>query len=404
MKDQLFISFYRFVVAPLMLTLLVFFIAPFHKKVRKTLGQKLKPPPLPPSGSVWIHAASGEFEYAKSLLKEYASDPLFVSYTSPGYVSHIQRTPGLAGSGPLPLDLPGPVDSFLQGLKPKALFISRTDVWPELIYQCHQKQIPIYPFAITQQKPKFIFRAFKAWMLNKCTHIFCVSETDKQNLIALGVTRPISAIGDPRWDTVFQRVNHPKIQVNALSSKASTLMLGSTWAEDERVILPAIQQLLKTDSVRVFWAPHEPSEGHFQKSLHRFRAQGIPLKKFSDGLELKPKEIMYIDEIGILADLYKISDISFIGGSFRSQVHSVMEPLAHGNWVLVGPKNQNNREAQQFKTQYANGLKIVEEVATTAEILKAFKDRLLLNSRNDIQMLSQNLQGATEEIKKRLTL
>ncbi|MBY0383898.1 hypothetical protein K2X05_01965, partial [bacterium] len=91
-------------------------------------------------------------------------------------------------------------------------------------------------------------------------------------------------------------------------------------------------------------------------------------------------------KVGFLAELYKQSDFSFIGGSFRKQVHSVMESLACGCLTFVGPFYHNNREAIDFSqlkgtlkpvqiaTESANLLKLIEE--TTPDWTTAHKQHL----------------------------
>ena len=56
-------------------------------------------------------------------------------------------------------------------------------------------------------------------------------------------------------------------------------------------------------------------------------------------------DVLVVDKVGLLAKLYGVADITFVGGSFRGRVHNVMEPAAMGKPVVFGPTVQNAHEA-----------------------------------------------------------
>jgi 3-deoxy-D-manno-octulosonic-acid transferase len=61
--------------------------------------------------------------------------------------------------------------------------------------------------------------------------------------------------------------------------------------------------------------------------------------------------------------------LAFIGGSFKKQVHSVMEALAAGLPVMVGPFHKNNREALFYqKKNFSSGM-IVQVVHNADDIV-----------------------------------
>src|SRR6185436_7630853 len=57
-------------------------------------------------------------------------------------------------------------------------------------------------------------------------------------------------------------------------------------------------------------------------------------------------DVVVIDRVGILGDLYALADIAFVGGGFHAAgLHSVLEPAAFGAPVLFGPRFQGSRDA-----------------------------------------------------------
>ena len=56
-------------------------------------------------------------------------------------------------------------------------------------------------------------------------------------------------------------------------------------------------------------------------------------------------DVLIVDRMGLLAKLYGVADVAFVGGSFRGSVHNVMEPAAMAKPVIFGPTIQNAYEA-----------------------------------------------------------
>jgi 3-deoxy-D-manno-octulosonic-acid transferase len=66
-------------------------------------------------------------------------------------------------------------------------------------------------------------------------------------------------------------------------------------------------------------------------------------------------DVLVVDQVGYLAELYSDAWVATVGGSFRRSVHSVMEPLAAGAFCVLGPHHLNNREALAFQNVFAPG-------------------------------------------------
>ncbi|MFP4624946.1 MAG: hypothetical protein ACLFRX_12250, partial [Gemmatimonadota bacterium] len=131
-----------------------------------------------------------------------------------------------------------------------------------------------------------------------------------------------------------------------------TLVAGSTWREDERVILEPVRVLGRSRPLRLVIAPHQPTEAHLEALERRLDRQSLRhtrLGALLEGGEATPAEappVVVVDRLGILADLYALGDAAYVGGGFGgSGLHSVVEPAALGVPVLFGPAHGNAREA-----------------------------------------------------------
>jgi len=327
---------------------------------------------------IWIHAASGEIEYARPVIRElkrqYPDVPILVTYSSPSAKRILEGLHDVDVWASLPWDVDFMVENFIRRWNPRFLLFSRTDVWPVLVSIAKKQNIPTALFSATfadnSSRLKGFTRYLTRYALNHLSEIHCVSAEDIQNLQDLHLHVPVLASGDTRFDQVFHRLENPKALKNELipSPEDFIFIAGSTWPEDEAVLLPALAKL-KHIYVRVIIAPHETTAEHLQHLENRMQELGLSFARYSQATSWNPKDILLIDQVGILAELYTWGDIAFVGGSFKKQVHSVMEALAAGLPVMVGPFHRNNREALFYqKKNYSSGM-IVQVVHSSDDIV-----------------------------------
>ncbi|MEO7712952.1 MAG: hypothetical protein ABIV10_08545, partial [Gemmatimonadaceae bacterium] len=177
------------------------------------------------------------------------------------------------------------------------------------------------------------------------------STEDADRLIALGVpSRRVSVTGDARYDQVWARAEHvdrASPLLSPLLNGRPTLVAGSTWTSDEVALLPAWTRIAAhRPTVRLIIAPHEPTSDHL-----------IPIEQWADGAGLRAArldsagaadaDVVIVDRVGVLGDLYALADIAFVGGAFHAAgLHSVLEPAAFGAPVLFGPRYHGARDAR----------------------------------------------------------
>ncbi len=350
------IFIYRTLIAPIGFLLLIILHPFLSDKIRALVlvRRRKKLADLHIKNPIWIHCSSGEFEYAKSVIREikknHPHEKILVTYLSNSYVKAIESFPGVDESFPLPFDLPGPIQQFLNHIKPKCLLIARTDLWPELLTQTQRKKIPSLLFSATfPSNASFFARLWKKTVLAYVDHIYCVSFDDYDFAIqTLGLpTTQVSVLGDTRYDQVIHRLSSPKPLREPLEPKGLTLVAGSTWSEDEKVLLTALEPLLKQKKIHLILVPHEPTVAHIASLQSQLDKMQILYGLYSTATA--PMPVILVDQVGILADLYAWGHLAFVGGSFKKTVHSVMEPLTHGALTFVGPYFENNREAVEFQ-------------------------------------------------------
>lgn len=356
--------FYRRIFVPLV-TFILFILRPLVRGKLQIISEERdqnqwvysKNPGHPLVAPIWIHAASGEIEYARPLIREFKKRfpkiPIVVTYSSPSAKKLLQKITEVDAWGPSPWDSITTCQNFLERVQPQAVYFARTDVWPEISYQLKLKKIPALLFSATFAKNssrlKGLTRFLTIWTLDQLTQVFVVSNEDQAYLRDCGFKNSVVA-GDTRYDQVFYRLAHP-LPLNENSSPAPNvkiLVAGSTWPEDEKVLFSWFVQSHLKNSVRLLLAPHEISGDRLGKIKAFLKSHQIECQFYSENKSWT-SPVLIVDQIGILAELYAWGTAAFVGGSFRKQVHSVMEPLACGLPVCVGPFHQNNREALEFQ-------------------------------------------------------
>ncbi len=415
MTEKVFFHLYRRVLIPIVW--LVFnFLSRFQPekkwsyffKDRRKPEFKSKTSSRPASRPLWIHAASGEIEYARPLLRKlkanYPELPLLVTSTSRSSRFLLESIPEIDFWGPSPWDSIQKTKSFLDEWQPRALLIARTDLWPELLYQCEKRNIPRILFSATFNfvKAPSLFQKFKIMNLQRLSKIFAVSEQDHAQLRMLGL-KAATVGGDTRYDQVFHRLENPKKLNEKLrpSPEEFVFVAGSTWPEDEAHIIPALSK-----EIRVILAPHEIHEEHLTKLEHLLKEKNLSSQRYSQASQWEPSEVLIVDQVGILAEIYTWGSVAFVGGSFKRQVHSVMEPLAAGLPTLVGPFHANNREAIEFQSHFLGPCRFATQVNDSHEIreeLFKLKSNYTPETKKLIQAEVRKKTGATQAMLKYLS-
>lgn len=357
----------------------------------------------------WIHCSSGEFEYAKPLIREIKirspQTPILVTYFSTSFVKQIEEDSSVDVSCALPWDFPAACSSFLEHFNPQALLIARCDLWPEMLQQCKKRNIPSYLFSAqckteTNTFKRILKKITQSWMYHSLEKIYCINKDHAQ---AFSQTfsisdKKINAAGDTRFDQVFYRLNQNRVTKDINPKQKPHFILGSSWPEDEKFVFESLKSLIETHQLQLTFVPHQFTEKHLASiekliSPHKYNlySQAHPFSA----------DITIIDQVGILAETYLQSDFCFVGGSIQRKVHSVMEPLAAGNIVFVGLNHKNNAEAILFsQTSLNEKINTVNIIKNPQSLLKAMTN-LLEQNKNYKPIISdqiKSLEGASQKI------
>jgi len=334
---------------------------------------------------VWFHFTSvGEFEQAKPLIESIKENTqIILTYFSPSVHPNVLKYPHCDAHTYLPLDTAVNAKRLFNLIKPAALVFSKFDIWPNLVWRAFDQGVPTILIAGTlHQESKRLYpiaRSFFKQVHNKITLHCVISELDAERFMQLcGDGSQVEVTGDTRFDTVYNRA--VKIKTDQFfpaqsSFKYPIIIAGSTYVEEEEVLLHAYDLMRRgrtSGLLHLIVVPHEPTVEHVKKLCSKLDFLGFSYALFSElnsEMDLSVMEVIVIDTIGLLAGLYKICDVAFVGGSFHGRVHNVMEPAAMAKPIVFGPRIENSYEAGLLKERSA-----ARQVKNAAELADVFSE------------------------------
>jgi 3-deoxy-D-manno-octulosonic-acid transferase len=360
--------------------------------------------------TIWFHSSSlGEFEQAKPIiekLKNEARVNIIVSFFSPSGYENSKKYPFADLITYMPFDSKWRAERFIKVVKPDVAVFMRYDIWPNHIWELGKKNIPALLVDATMKKKSLrkipLIKSFHKYVFGKFNKILTISEQDSKGFIEFGCSiEKIEIVGDTRFDRVYNRslaAKTIKIIDEKILSDKKVLIAGSTWEQDEDVLLPIFKKLAKFDEkVLLIIAPHEPTLLHLEKIENEFAGEleTIRLSLLNNYIN---QRIIIVDSIGVLSILYNHADAAFVGGSFKQNVHNVLEAAVYGVPVLFGPKIENSQEAKQL-VETAGGMLVRGKKEMYRRLRSLFQDEnlRLRRGKKSFEYVQKNV-GATEKI------
>ena len=355
---------------------------------------------------LWVHAPSvGEGLQARPVLewarRERPDAQRAYTYYSPSARNFARGlvTAELADHADvLPFDTGGDAAVLLDALRPTALVFSKLDVWPTLTARAAARGVRLglvsATLALRARRRGRLARLVLHDAYRALDRVGAIDADDADRLVALGVRRDrVEVTGDTRYDQVWTRARALALPPNAAAALAAltasrlgdatgrgghfTLVAGSTWPADEGPLGEAWLTLRRQDTrARLIVAPHEPTPAHLTPieqwaALNRLRL--VRWSALLDDPAAGPEaDVVLVDRVGVLAELYAAADAAFVGGGFHAAgLHSVLEPAAFGVPVAFGPRHANSRDAGLLLT--ANGGDTAPTGRALAELLRRWR-------------------------------
>ena len=362
-----------------------------NKKAREAIsGRKKWKEPLKNldhnKNTYWIHAAShGEGLMAIPLIEKILQNEntqIIISFFSPsGYQNFSYQNKALIKTY-LPFDTLKNSNEIISLVNPKHLIFVKYDLWMNLIKICQSRNIPVSVFSSKFEKNQWYFKIYGVWArrrLQQLSNIFTIDKESELFLESKGFEN-ITLSGDTRYDQVNNELKSSKLKINK-----TCLIVGSSWEDEEKIIANIFS---KINEIQIIIAPHEVNNKRLNQIKLLF---GDNCKLYSKiNFEDELPKIIIIDQIGLLADLYSVSDVAFVGGGFSGKLHNIIEPAAKGNIILFGPNFQKYPEAKKMIDH-----SIAYKINSYLDLIEIIKEKI-----NDKQTSTQSKQKSIDFVKK----
>jgi 3-deoxy-D-manno-octulosonic-acid transferase len=370
---------------------------------------------------IWIHAVSvGEVLATTRLVRELEaalqvdSDTGFrivVSTTTRTGQTLARERFGAERVFYMPLDFAWVMRAYLRALRPSALVLMESELWPRMLRECQCSAIPVAVVNARVSDRSFhrALRVRSIWkhVLRRPSLWLAQSAEDARRLVAMGA-RPdtVQVVGNLKYDIRAPRQSRMAELIRDAAAERPIIVAGSTVegttdrdVEEELFLTTAYGGRLRNElNALLVIAPRHPerfaSAWEIASEFPTLRATEILSGKKGEeafvrvlavGSHVSKVDIIVLDTIGDLAAVYGIADVAFVGGSLVNRGgHNPLEPAQFGVPVVMGPSFENFRDIVA-KLQAANGIRIVRDVdeleaalvdlLTNSDAAKAMGDR-----------------------------
>ncbi len=373
-------------------------------------------PPQVPSGSIWIHAVSvGEVNAAKPLvdrLLESVDTPLLLSCVTPTGSAQAERLFGdRVAHIYAPIDAGFAVARTFRALRPSALIIVETELWPSLLCEARARKVPV-AFANLRISDQTFTKAQS--FLPLCRHafegvaVFCAqTDIDADRITALGAQRDkVYTTGNLKFSaSVPEDTVHIATSLRERwGATRPVIVLASSHEGEEHGFLQLLTQLRETlPSLVSLIVPRHPERfEEVYQQISQFELKVVRRSQWSNEGTIDA-EVVLVDSMGELLQMYAAADVAVVGGSFvAAGGHNVLEPLRVGTCVVFGPGMSNFREISQLLIDHDAGEQVDDFAKLGQTLVKLLSDPMYRSMRvkNGFQLLESQCDALERTVER----
>ncbi|MGB9082274.1 MAG: 3-deoxy-D-manno-octulosonic acid transferase [Desulfuromonadaceae bacterium] len=363
---------------------------------------------------IWLHAVSvGEVIAARPLLKalrsRYPGHAIVVSNTTETGKSTAGGFAEIDLCLYFPFDFLPSVRAMLCAVKPRIIIIMETEIWPNFCHEAVRTNIPLL-----LANGRISDRSFRrylqfSWFFRpalRCFSAVCMqSEVGRLRIAAIGADPETTIVtGNLKNDIPSHQVSgdeRERLRAQySIPKESCVLTAGSTRDGEERYIISAYKELsAEVGNLFLVLVPRHPERtGEIAELLEDSGVRYRRRTALSDDLLLQSGEVLLVDTVGEMMNLYALADIAFVGGSLVPLGgHNLLEPASVGVPTVFGPHMANFREIEALVLRYGAGIQIhtPEELVVSWRALITSAELRGVLGQNGLKMMRDN-GGATE--------
>lgn len=321
-------------------------------------------------GCVWIHAVSvGETLAAvpliEKLLIEYPDTRLLVTTTTPTGSERVRHQFGdRVDHVYCPWDLPGALKRFFSAFNPRLILVMETELWPNLVAQARQRQVPVV--LVNGRLSEKSYRGYARLgsvvrpMMQRLSLLLVQAAPDAERFRLLGA-EAVEVTGSIKFDLqLTEELRSSATRLKQQFNGRPVWIAASTHPGEDEMILAAHAQVLVTHpDAALILVPRHPER--FNRVAEQVTETGMTLARRSADQSPSTAQVYLGDTMGELLMLFGVADVALVAGSLLPPLggHNLLEPAAWSVPVLSGPHLQNFSTIAQW-LQDAEGLVLVD--------------------------------------------
>jgi 3-deoxy-D-manno-octulosonic-acid transferase len=328
--------------------------------------------------SIWIHAVSvGEVLTARALLpalrERYPKLRLFLSTTTmTGQQIARNNLQYVDEVFYFPFDLGFIVNRTLQLVRPRLFIMMETEIWPNQLRACRRagvRTMLVNGRISSRSYPRYrLARPFFRRVLHHVDRFCMQSDESARRVIDIGADRErVIVTGSLKFDSLeipgsqpIDRGRNRVLRYFRMSPDRPVVIAASTLKGEEEPVLDAFQRIRATmTNALLIIAPRKPQR--FEDAERLARRAGWNVARRSElRVDAEPRhDVVILDTIGELAQLYQVATAVFVGGSLvDSGGHNILEPAVFGKPIVFGPYMQNFAEIAQTFVENAAAIQV----------------------------------------------
>jgi 3-deoxy-D-manno-octulosonic-acid transferase len=360
---------------------------------------------MPQEGAIWLHAVSvGEVQaalpLASRLRERFPQHSLVISTTTTtGQKLAHERLPSADAFLYFPLDWKGPVTRALKAVRPAAVVIMETEIWPNFLRQSRRAGVPVIFVNGRLSEKSFrgfrrvvslsggVLQGFLTRILNDATLFLMQSEKDAERLLQLGADpEKVIVAGNLKYDlgdSAPTPLSNWLEKAIARHERGPVVVAGSVLVGEVEPVLRAFASVEgHFPRALLVLAPRKPD--HFDAVARMvaasrravIRRSTVTLSEDGQATFSDPGSVLLLDSVGELAGVYRLADTVFVGGSLvPGGGHNLLEPAAHRKPPVYGPYMENFQEISAKFLEAGAAIQVRNEQELGAVWLQLLSDR-----------------------------
>lgn len=340
----------------------------FKQKYKESIPARFflfKNPKFNATNAIWFHVCSlGEARALKPILDVLKNEKVLISTIT--QTGHNEARKYDAEVRYLPYEMYLPF-----WIKPqKKLIVLEAEFWYMLfsVARARGAEIILLNARISDKSVnKYMkFAWFYKRLLQKVDIIYAQSEVDKNRFLALGA-KNIEVVGNIKLAAKIEKTKE------YVKPECEVIVAGSTHPTEEKSIFDAFFEYKRNNDAKLIVVPRHPERFDEVYNLMEMYAKehNATLSRFSQAKNFE-SDLILVDMMGELNNMYAISDIAILGGAFKADVggHNPLEPAYFGCKIITGKHFFHQKELFKYvhHVQYVENDEIAKALQSAKEL------------------------------------